>query len=105
MRIVITGVYACRHFPLNPSTAKNSKVRYILDVFLLDYNQTKVYARQSFELLLNGVPYFVKAQPFEFNAETRFKVSYNESDEHIFTWDTDMGRLSAIDEDSYFYSR
>lgn len=55
---------------------------------------------QSFELLLNGVPYFVKAQPFEYNGEARFKISYNGGDEHIFTWDTDMGRLSAIDEDS-----
>lgn len=53
---------------------------------------------QSFELLLNGVPYFVKAEPFAYNDETRFKVSYNNGDEHIFTWDADLGRLSAIDE-------
>ena len=53
---------------------------------------------QSFELLLNGVPYFVKAEPFEYNGETRFKVSYN-GNEHIFVWDADISRLSAIDED------
>lgn len=55
---------------------------------------------QSFELLLSGVPYFVKAEPFAFNGETRFKVSYNNSDEHIFTWDSRLGRLAAIDDES-----
>lgn len=55
---------------------------------------------QKFELLLSGVPYFVKAEPFSFNDETRFKVSYNGGDEHIFTWDADQGRLSAIDDDA-----
>ncbi|MDQ6609042.1 MAG: hypothetical protein M3Y85_04395 [Bacteroidota bacterium] len=55
---------------------------------------------QKFELLLAGVPYFVKAEPFSFNDETRFKVSYNGGYEHIFTWDADMGRLSAIDADA-----
>ena len=53
---------------------------------------------QSFQLILNGVPYFVKATPFEYNTETRFKVSYNEGDEHIFTWDSILGRLTAIDD-------
>ena len=55
---------------------------------------------QTFELLLSGVPYFVKATPFDYNGESRFKVSYNGGDEHIFTWDADMGRLSAIDDDA-----
>lgn len=55
---------------------------------------------QKFELLLAGIPYFVKAAPFSFNDDTRFKVSYNGGDEHIFTWDSDLGRLSAIDEDA-----
>lgn len=55
---------------------------------------------KSFELLLGGVPYFVKAEPFSFNGETRFKVSYNNSDEHIFTWDSRLGRLAPINDDS-----
>jgi len=55
---------------------------------------------QTFELLLSGVPYFVKAAPFEFNGETRFTVSFNGGNEHIFTWDSDLGRLSAIDDDA-----
>lgn len=55
---------------------------------------------QTFQLLLNGVPYFVNAEAFSFNAETRFKVSYNNGDEHIFAWDATLGRLSAIDDDA-----
>ena len=54
----------------------------------------------SFQVLLAGVPYMVKVEPFEFNTETRFKVSYNGSDEHIFTWDSSIGRLAPIDDDS-----
>ena len=55
---------------------------------------------QSFQLLLDGVPHFVKAVPFEYNTETRYRVSYNEGDEHIFTWDSSLGRLTAIDDDA-----
>lgn len=51
-------------------------------------------------MLLSGVPYFVKAEPFSYNDETRFKVSYNNGDEHIFAWDAQLSRLSAIDDDA-----
>lgn len=53
----------------------------------------------SFQVLLEGVPYMVKATPFDFNEETRFKVSYNGSDDHIFTWDSSLGRLASIDDE------
>jgi hypothetical protein len=55
---------------------------------------------QRFEIRVSGVPYMVKATPFMFNEETRFRVSYNGSDEHIFTWDSSLGRLTAIDDDA-----
>ncbi len=54
----------------------------------------------SFEILVDNVPYRVKVEPFEFNTETRFKVTYNGDQEHIFTWDSRIGRLAAIDDDS-----
>ncbi|WP_018616023.1 hypothetical protein [Segetibacter koreensis] len=57
-------------------------------------------AEQSFQLLLNGVPYEVKAKPFEFNDETRFSVSYNGSDEYVFTYDTNVGQYVSIGDDS-----
>jgi hypothetical protein len=54
----------------------------------------------SFEILVDNVPYRVEVEPFEFNTETRFKVVYNGNQEHIFTWDSRIGRLAAIDDDS-----
>lgn len=57
-------------------------------------------AEQTFDLVLAGVPYTVKVSPFEFNTETRFLVSYNGGDEHVFTWDSSLGRLTAIDDDA-----
>ncbi len=54
---------------------------------------------QRFELLLDGVPYAVTAEPFEFNTETRYRVQYNGT-EHIFTWDSSVGRMTAIDDDA-----
>jgi hypothetical protein len=55
---------------------------------------------RSFEIVVDGVPYMVNATPFEFNTETRFKVSYNGGEDHIFTWDSSLGRLAPIDDDS-----
>lgn len=56
-------------------------------------------AEQRFELLIDGVPYAVTASPFEYNTETRYSVQYN-GKEHIFTWDSSVGRLTAIDDDA-----
>jgi hypothetical protein len=56
-------------------------------------------ADQRFEVVLDGVPYGVTATPFEFNTETRYRVSYN-GNEHIFTWDSRLGRLAPIDDDA-----
>ena len=54
----------------------------------------------NFEILVDKIPYQVKVAPFEFNTETRFKVKYNGGEEHIFTWDSSLGRLAAIDDDA-----
>ena len=56
-------------------------------------------AEERFEILLDGVPYAVTASPFSFNTETRYKVQYN-GNEHIFTWDSRLGRLAPIDDDA-----
>lgn len=55
---------------------------------------------RHFEIRVSGVPYMVTAEPYEFNTETRYKVTYNGGEEHIFTWDSSLGRLTAIDDDS-----
>jgi hypothetical protein len=55
---------------------------------------------QSFELVVGGVPYMVRATPFDFNTERRYRVRYNGGEEHVFTWDSSLGRMRAIDDDS-----
>ena len=55
---------------------------------------------RRFNLLVDSVPYIVKAIPFRFNDEMRYRVSYNGSPEHVFTWDSSLGQLRAINDDS-----
>jgi hypothetical protein len=57
-------------------------------------------SEQTLHLVIDSVPYILKVVPFEFNGETRFQVSYNGSADYIFTWDSSIGRLAAIDDDA-----
>ncbi|WP_276479489.1 hypothetical protein [Paraflavitalea pollutisoli] len=53
---------------------------------------------EIFELTVDGKPLVVRATPFQTLAtETRFRVSVNDSPVHIFGWDKDLNRLTAID--------
>ena len=55
---------------------------------------------RRFNLLVDGVPYMVTAKPFRFNGEVRYRVSVNEGSEHVFTWDSSVGELRAIDDEA-----
>ena len=55
---------------------------------------------RRFNLVVDSVPYMVKAIAFRFNDELRYRVSFNESHEHVFTWDSSLGQLRAIDDDA-----
>jgi hypothetical protein len=55
---------------------------------------------RNFGLLVEGVPYTVKSIPFLFNEELRFRIILNGASEHVFTWDSQIGMLRAIDDDS-----
>ncbi|SHN30544.1 hypothetical protein [Chitinophaga sp. CF418] len=50
----------------------------------------------SFNLLVDGVPYMVKAEPFAFNSEQRYNVSFNGSETYIFAWDEDTLRYAPL---------
>lgn len=50
----------------------------------------------SFNLLVDGVPYMVKAEPFSFNDEQRYNVSFNGSETYIFAWDEDTLRYAPL---------
>jgi hypothetical protein len=51
-----------------------------------------------FELLVDGVPYEVRATPFQFNDDIRYRVSYNGGQIYVFVWDQELKRLTAIGE-------
>ncbi|HET9826385.1 MAG TPA: hypothetical protein VFP87_13690 [Chitinophagaceae bacterium] len=55
---------------------------------------------RRFNLLVDSVPYMVTAMPFRFNGETRYRVSFNGGSEHVFTWDSSLGQLRAIDDEA-----
>jgi hypothetical protein len=56
--------------------------------------------KTKFDLVLEGVPYLVTAEGFMFNAEPRFKVTYNEGPEYIFAWDEEAQRFLTLGDDS-----
>lgn len=51
-----------------------------------------------FELLVDGVPYEVRATPFQFNDDIRFRVSFNGGQLYVFVYDQQLKRLTAIGE-------
>src|SRR5688572_11401745 len=53
---------------------------------------------KTFNLLVDDVPYIVKARSFDFNGETRFYISVNGNPDHVFTWDSEVKRLRPIDD-------
>ena len=55
---------------------------------------------KNFCIIVDSVPYVIKAIPFSFNDEIRYRVSFNGSPEHVFTWDSSLSQLRAIDDDS-----
>lgn len=55
---------------------------------------------KNFNLVIDGVPYFIKSIPFSYNGEMRFRVFINEDTEHVFTWDSEVKMLRAIDDDA-----
>lgn len=54
----------------------------------------------SFDLLLDGVPYMVKAEPFLFNDEKRYNVSFNGSEVFVFAWDDNTQRFASLGDDT-----
>ena len=53
---------------------------------------------RTFDLLVDSVPYLVKVSPFSFNDETRFYINVNGGPDHVFTWDSEIRGLRAIDD-------
>ena len=58
------------------------------------------HGERNFGLVVDGVPYTVKSIPFLFNEELRFRIILNGASEHVFTWDSQIVMLRAINDDS-----
>lgn len=59
----------------------------------------KNLARTStFEIVVEGSRVHVKATPYLLNNETRFRVSYNDSPVHIFSYNPEIGSMRLIEE-------
>lgn len=56
-------------------------------------------AATTLNLVVDGVPYIIQADPFLFNEEARFRVTYN-GGEFIFAWDEDLLRFAAIGDEA-----
>jgi hypothetical protein len=53
---------------------------------------------RTFNLMVDSVPYLVKVMPFTFNDEVRFYITVNGGEQHVFTWDSEVRGLRAIDD-------
>lgn len=60
----------------------------------------KTTQERTFNLRVDDVPYIVAASPFSFNGEIRYNVRVNGIAEHVFTWDSELKMLRAIDDDA-----
>jgi hypothetical protein len=61
--------------------------------------RSKVEDRKLYDLLIDNVPYLVNTEAFTYNGEQRYYVSVNGGPQHVFTWDSDLKRLTALDTD------
>jgi hypothetical protein len=55
---------------------------------------------KRFDLIVDNVPYSIRATPVTFNDEIRYEIKINGGNEYIFTWDPEMLQLRAIDDES-----
>jgi len=55
---------------------------------------------RNFNIVVDGVPYLIRSIPIVFNDELRFRIIINGDTEHLFTWDSQVKMLRAIDDDA-----
>lgn len=54
----------------------------------------------TLNLLVDNTPYIVTAEPFVFNEEERFRITYNGSPSYIFAWDEEILRFAAMGDEA-----
>jgi hypothetical protein len=83
-----------------PSEPRDSVFQYDRSSSRGDQSRSIKTNEQRFNLLVDKVPYMISAKPFRFNGEIRYRVSLNGGAEHVFTWDSSLGELRAIDDEA-----
>jgi hypothetical protein len=68
--------------------------------FVIIYKKSLYMQNQSFQFMLGGTPYEVKAVPFRFNEGTRYTVTINGSGEYVFAYDSNVGQYVPLDDES-----
>lgn len=63
-------------------------------------NNKTIMAATTLNLVVDNVPYIVTAEPFVFNEEERFRVTYNGGPAYIFAWDEELYRFAAIGDEA-----
>jgi hypothetical protein len=54
----------------------------------------------NLNIVVDKVPYLIRVEPFDFNGETRFYIKINDGENHVFTWDSELHELRAIDDEA-----
>lgn len=50
--------------------------------------------------MVDNVPYFVEAVPFQFNDQVRYNIMINGGPTDVFVWDEDVQLFKALNEDA-----
>ena len=83
-----------------PSEKPDTTIDANLNTNNSEKKNTRFRNERNFDLVVDGVPYTIKSIPFLFNDESRFRIILNGSSEHVFTWDSQINMLRAINDDS-----
>lgn len=54
----------------------------------------------TLNLLVDNVPYIVTAEPFAYNEEERFRITYNGGPVYTFAWDEELLRFAALGDEA-----
>lgn len=54
----------------------------------------------EFNIDVDGVGYFVEAEPYQFNNQVRYYISVNGRTRDVFVWDTERELFRALDDDA-----
>ncbi len=58
------------------------------------------YIVESFELVVDGVPYMIETREYDYNGQKRYLVSYNGGEETVFVFNPEINQYVSIGKDT-----